>query len=410
MDELLLLTHRIPYPPNKGDKIRSWNLLRHLAQCYRVHLGTFVDDPEDWAHVPRLREICDEVCCVGIKPRMQRLAALRGLLTGEPLTLPYYRDGRLRRWVDDLLMRRPVARAVAFSGATAQYLQGAGGPPWIADLVDVDSDKWRQYAERRRGLMRWLYAREARHLAQYEAAIAEHAQTVLLVSEQETELFRNQVARASNVVALPNGVDTDYFSPERSYADPYPSGIRPIVFTGAMDYWPNVDAVTWFASELLPTLRERVPEAMFYIVGSRPDASVRGLADRPGVAVTGTVPDVRPYLAHAGACIAPLRTARGIQNKVLEAMAMARPVVVTPQALEGLDARPDQEVLVGRNPEGLIEAVARALESPPADLGRAARERVDHHYSWSGVLARLEVLLGGEPSQRTDPAASAVGR
>jgi len=399
MQELLFLSHRIPYPPNKGDKIRSFHLLRHLAQRFVVHVGTFIDDDADWQHVDVLRAQCNggEVLVRPLRKRSATARSITALATGEALSLPYYRDAGLRAWVDDLLVRRPVRRAVVFSSPMAQYLE-RHAILRVADLVDVDSDKWTQYAAKARWPARWIYAREGRRLFEYERRVARTFDATYFVSAAEATLFHRLAPEsASRVSHFGNGVDTAYFSPSIPQADPFPAGDEPLVFTGAMDYWPNVDAVTWFAREALPVIRRGRPRCCFYVVGSRPTPAVQALAALDGVRVTGTVPDVRPFLAHARAVVAPLRIARGVQNKVLEAMAMAKPTVVTPQALEGIDATPGRDlVLAPDDGAGFARAVLDLLASDDGTLGRVARERVVSHYGWEANLEPVGRILARE--------------
>jgi sugar transferase (PEP-CTERM/EpsH1 system associated) len=213
----------------------------------------------------------------------------------------------------------------------------------------------------------------------------------LFVSAPEAELFRTLAPESSAKIGhFSNGVDTDYFSPDTGHANPYAAGERALVFTGAMDYWPNVDAVQWFCDEVFPVLRQRVPDLRFYIVGSRPAPAVQALGQREGVTVTGTVPDVRPYIAHAAVAVAPLRIARGIQNKVLEAMAMATAVVVSPQALEGIDAEPGSELLLAEDappsPTPSPRCWRAATAPPPPSAGPRA-PKYNASYSWSSNLA-----------------------
>jgi sugar transferase (PEP-CTERM/EpsH1 system associated) len=239
--------------------------------------------------------------------------------------------------------------------------------------------------------MSWLYRYEARQLLRYERQVARDYDASLFVSAPEAELFRSLAPESSPKIGhFSNGVDTDYFSPDQAHANPYGAGERALVFTGAMDYWPNIDAVKWFAAEVFPAVRQRFPEARFYIVGSRPSPAVQALAQQDGIVVTGTVPDVRPYIAHAAVAVAPLRIARGVQNKVLEAMAMATPVVVSPQALEGIDAVPGSELVLADEPAAFADACAALLagqDSASAAIGRAARAKVQRQYSWSSNLA-----------------------
>lgn len=398
--ELLFLAHRIPYPPNKGDKIRSFHLLRHLAGHFRIHLGAFVDDPHDWRYRDEVAAYCASLCLLPLQPARARVRSLRGLLSGQPLTLPYYRDRRMRAWVRKATRAGPL-RTLVFSSAMAQYLPTqpaahAATLPQVVDFVDVDSDKWRQYAQRRRFPMSWVYRRESRTLLQFERAVAAQASASVLVSQQEADLFcqLTQTPR-EQVHAIDNGVDTTYFSPEADLPNPYPADTRALVFTGAMDYWANVDAVVFFAEQVFPRIRAVMPEAEFYIVGARPLPEVCALGEQPGITVTGAVADIRPYLAHAMGAVAPLRIARGVQNKVLEALAMGCPVVATPQALDGLRADSGSDWLVAEATDELAGLSLGLLQGAEmrATRGAQGRDYVLRHYSWSEHLDQLLPLL-----------------
>ena len=397
MDGLLFLAHRIPFPPNKGDKIRSFHLLRHLAQRYRIYLGAFVDDANDWQYANALAPYCAEMKLLPLHPRRSKLKSLTGLLTGEALTLPYYRNAALSDWARQRVQDGSVNRGLAFSSAMGQFM-----PPGLArtvmDMVDVDSDKWTQYAPSQRWPLSWLYAREGRKLAAWEARMAQQFDATLLVSEPEAALLQQRVPQARDrIAAFENGVDSDYFSPQREYPKPFPAEVRAIVFTGAMDYWPNIDAVTWFANEVFPPIRKQCSQAQFVIVGSRPSVEVKNLARQPGVIVTGSVPDVRPYLAHAACAVAPLRIARGVQNKVLEAMAMGRTVVATPQAAEGIRAHAGEEYILANEANIFSHAVINQLEQH-SDIGQAARQAVLRHYDWEQNLSTVDACLEISPA------------
>jgi sugar transferase (PEP-CTERM/EpsH1 system associated) len=387
-EDLLLLVHRIPYPPNKGDKIRSYHLLKHLSQRYRVHLATFVDDPDDWQHVPHVEKMCASSHFASLNPALARVRSLSALVKGRSLSLDYYRDAGLQQWVDQTVAARAIERVLVFSSAMAQYADKYPQARRVVDFCDVDSDKWRQYAEKKAWPMSWLYRHEARQLLSYERRVAREYDASLFVSAPEADLFRQLAPECGSKIGFfNNGVDTDYFSPDLGHQSPYAIGERAVVFTGAMDYWPNVDAVQWFAASIFPQLRERFADLRFYIVGARPAPAVQALAQQEGVVVTGTVPDVRPYIAHAQVAVAPLRVARGIQNKVLEAMAMATPVVVTPQALEGIDAEPGTELVLAESESDFVDAVSALLYVPAHGIGKAARAKVERHYSWPSNLA-----------------------
>ena len=389
-DGLLFLAHRLPFPPNKGDKIRSFHLLRHLAQRYRIYLGAFIDNADDWQYADALAPYCAEIKLLALHPRRRKLRSLLGLITGEALTLPYYRNAALSRWAAHLAENGNVTRGLAFSSAMGQFMP-QGLARTVMDMVDVDSDKWTQYAPSQPWPLSWLYAREGRKLSAWEARVASQFDATLLVSGAEAELLQQRVPRAqAKIGAFENGVDTVYFSPDHNYINPYEAGARVIVFTGAMDYWPNVDAVCWFTEHIFPAIRQQVPDVQFAIVGSRPASEVQKLAQQPGVMVTGHVPDVRPYLAHAACAVAPLRIARGVQNKVLEAMAMARAVVVTPQAAEGIRARAGLDFELAQDGDGFAAAVLQHLTDVGSAMGQAARVCILANYNWQRNLSAVD--------------------
>jgi sugar transferase (PEP-CTERM/EpsH1 system associated) len=329
-----------------------------------------------------------------LKPLLARVRSLGALLANRSLSLDYYRNAQLKAWVDATMRAQKIDKVLVFSSAMAQYAEAYPDARRVVDFCDVDSDKWRQYAEKKSWPMNWLYRHEARQLLAYERRVARECDASLFVSAPEADLFKALAPESvAKIGFFNNGVDTDYFSPERSYASPYPAGERAVVFTGAMDYWPNIDAVQWFASEVFPQLRAKFAGARFYIVGARPAAAVQALAQLPGVVVTGTVPDVRPYIAHADVAVAPLRIARGIQNKVLEAMAMATPVVVSPQALEGIEAIPGTDLLLAADAAAFVATVSALLTEADGAIGRVARAKVEQLYSWPSNLARIEARL-----------------
>jgi polysaccharide biosynthesis protein PslH len=390
--KILYLVHRLPYPPNKGDKVRSYHLLKHLAARHEVHLGTFIDDPDDEQHLPRVRELCASLHIARLNPRTAKLLSLRGLLSGEALSLPYYRDAGLQAWVDEAAAREGFDAVVVFSGVMAQYTRGLKGVKTLVDFVDVDSAKWRDYAPEHAWPMSWLYRREFEKLLAFEQRVATEAESSFFVTDHEVALFRElSPGRPLRLAALGNGVDADVFAPDPARGSPFQPGELPLVFTGAMDYWPNVDAVTWFVNDILPALQRQHPSIRFHIVGRSPTPAVLSLAG-PAVNVTGTVPDVRPYLQHAAAVVAPLRLARGIQNKVLEAMAMARPVIAAATCVRAITDSPPQGLLAADDVTDYVELVAALLRDRVAAdaAGRSARDFVLGAYSWNAQLAGLD--------------------
>ena len=390
---LLFLTQRIPYPPNKGEKLRSLQILRHLRETYDVHLGTLVDDPRDIEHIPTVEALCASAHFGIIDRRRAKITCLRGLVTGEPLSVTFYRDRGLDAWITATIARvAPVAMVVCSSNMAPYVLdRHQAGRVCLVDLVDVDSEKWRAYAEVGGAIMRWVHRREWRQTAALESRIAAECTWSTFVSAEEAALFRGQQpAAAGRIRSISNGVDHAYFDPALPVAPVYDTARRNFVFTGTMDYPPNIDAVTWFATDILPQIQRTAPDAQFHIVGSSPAAPVQALANRPGVFVTGRVPDVRPYVAHATAAVAPMRIARGIQNKVLEAMAMARTVVLTADALEGIHAVPAAEVILANTADDFTQACLAPVD--PA-VGAAARRRVLSDYSWPALLSGFDPLL-----------------
>lgn len=399
MSDILYLVHRIPYPPNKGDKIRSFNILRQLSKTHRVHLGTFVDDPADWVYVDEVSRFCGETCFVKLSPMWAKVRSLKGLMTGEALTFPYYGDKRLAAWVDHMLDKHTISSILVYSSSMAQYVRGekASSIRRVIDFVDIDSDKWRQYSVALGWPWNHVYGREARKLHEAEKAIAKEFNHSVFVSEAEAQAFRNiRPDFTDRVSAVNNGVDTEFFSPTREYPNPYPEFAKVLVFTGAMDYWANVDAVTWFCREVFPRVHASVAQARLYIVGSRPTKAVQKLAaNGKGVCVTGRVDDIRPYLAHAQGAVAPLRVARGVQNKVLEAMAMGKPVLVTPAAIDGIEVHNGLQPLVCDHVDALVgRAIALLKKGDCHHMGPLGRKLVMDHYAWPSNLGKFKALLG----------------
>lgn len=395
MANILYLVHRLPYPPNKGDKVRSYHLLKHLAASHQVYLGTFIDDPADEAYVETVRGLCADLYVARLSPRKAKLRSAVGLFTDEALTLPYYRDGGLRSWIGRLYETQQLDTAVIFSSAMAQYVRGMYRLPCIVDFVDVDSAKWTQYADQHKWPMSWVYRREGEQLLRYERAVAAKSARSFFVTEKETALFAELAPEcAIRVETMANGVDSEFFAPSETFVSPYHAGDIPVVFTGAMDYWPNIDAAQWFVESVLPELCASRPQIKFFVVGRNPPPELQALAsDR--VVVTGTVPDVRPYLQHARVVVAPLRVARGIQNKILEAMAMARPVIASTACAGGVDAAPGKDFFVAESVQDYVAAVDNVLSSEDGGqgIGVAARKTVVDRYSWAANMATVDRYL-----------------
>jgi sugar transferase (PEP-CTERM/EpsH1 system associated) len=397
---LLFLCHRIPYPPNKGDKIRSFHLLHHLSRHFDIYLATFVDDPADWSWVPEVEKYCEDSLFLKLNPKVARLRSMSGLVTGKVLSLPYYRDAKMQAWIQERIAEHDISHLLVFSAAMAQYVLDPelAFERRVVDFVDVDSDKWDQYALQKRWPMSWLYRREGELLLDFERKVARQFDAGLFVSSSEAEMFKALAPESAYKIGFyNNGVNTVYFAPDDGLPNPYSEGERALVFTGAMDYWPNIDAVTWFASEIFPQMRAREPDLHFYIVGSSPADVVSRLARLPGVTVTGRVEDVRPYLQYGLAAVAPMRIARGVQNKVLEAMAMEKPVIVSSKGLEGIDAVHGEHVLLADTPHEYLACLQQLMDGAQVQMGHKARQRISLHFNWDENLPEVVYLLAGQP-------------
>lgn len=390
MARILFLAHRYPYPPNKGDKIRAFHVAEHLLRSHEVALGFTVTPGDAKPDMSWASKFAD-VCAAEISTPRRLLYTGFAFLSGGALSVAAFRHERLQRWVEAKVRDFKPDAVYAFSSAMAQYVPA--GVPMILDFVDVDSEKWRQYGELQAPSRRWFYRMEAKRLLAFDRAQAARATASIFVSEDEKRIFdRLSPETKARHVAIANGVDVACFDPAK--VAPRPKSAPTIVFVGMMDYWPNIDAATWFAKDILPLVQARRADARFQIVGARPVAAVTALASLPGVEVTGMVDDVRPYVAAADVVVAPLRIARGIQNKVLEGMAMARPIVTTPGALEGINAVSGRDVLTGADAGVLAEGVVAVLEGrAPAGLGPAARAFVLKNFEWSANLRALDALI-----------------
>ena len=406
---VLFLVHRIPYPPNRGDRIRSFHMLDFLARRAEVALA-FLSEQRPSADAQRaLAERCGWVdwALWGRWRRWGRAAwsfargrtATEGLFASGPLRR------KLQRWLGE---HRPDA-VLVFCSSMAPYLNlpGLERVRTVVDLVDVDSQKWFDYARLSRGWRRWAYEQEGQRLRRLEQWIGQRASAVVLTGPHEAALYR-QIAPTANVHVVLNGVDLDYFRPDdRTAVQPWASGLPPrgssssggerCVFVGALDYQANIDGIAWFCQEVWPEVVRRRTNAQFVVVGSHPTGQVYRLARQtPGVRLVGPAPDVRPYLAEAEVVVVPLRVARGIQNKVLEALAMGKAVLATPQALEGLAVQPGVHAESVAEPADWAEKLCHLWADPHrrAALGQAGRTYVQTHHRWDQTLRPLAWLLG----------------
>lgn len=399
-EPLLFLCHRIPFPPNKGDKIRSFNILKKLSEQYDIHLGCFIDDPFDKQYVSGLSKYCTSIFHLDQHKTLAKIKGLTGFLTNKPITLPYYFDKRMQQWTNRVIAQHQISKMFVYSSSMAQYVQEKNiqadkfsSLDRIIDFVDIDSDKWRQYAMKKTGVANWFFNREYRLLAQVENDVCAEFNHSLFVSPDEAQLFieRQPLDQQSKVHGLLNGVDIHFFDPKVQFSQEDLVPDQPFIsFTGAMDYWANVDAVLWFTENVWPLILAKEPEAIFCIVGGNPSSDVMALAKLQGVLVTGRVHDVRPFINQAQCVVAPLQIARGIQNKVLEAMSLNKAIVVTPMAMEGINADANEAVVITDNIEEYAQACLTFLANKETTKFMS-REWIIEQFTWPQTL---EPLLG----------------
>ena len=389
---ILYLAHRIPYPPNKGDKIRSFHQVRNLSRNHNIHLACFVDDPEDMKYVSTLEEICQSVYAIYQSKMTMRGQSLLALATGESLSVSSYYSATFKKYINDFLSSHHIDVIFMFSSVMAQYVQQVPKIPKFMDFVDVDSEKWLKYVDFHKFPLSWIYQLEAGRLAKYEDSVARICDCSLLVTEEEADTLRARV-KDRPVYAISNGVDLSYFNSTRS---PGPLTSSPcLIFVGAMDYFPNEDAVRFFSTEIFPKVREQLPEIRFNIVGRNPSSDVQDLGRLSGVSVTGEVADIRPFLEQAWVSVAPLRIARGIQNKVLEAMAMGIPLVGTSSAFEGMKVNQGDGVRIANNAQEFASEVLKLVTDSRlrADCSQQARRYVERYHRWEDHGSKLESLF-----------------
>jgi polysaccharide biosynthesis protein PslH len=393
--ELLYVTHRVPYPPDKGDRIRTFNTLRFLAERHDVHLACLADEEVSTETRRELDRLCRRVVIHPVGSGLRWLRAGWSLVNGSTASVGAFRSARLAETLRNWVRETKFDLVLASASSVAPYLRlpELRDIPAIVDLVDVDSQKWLDYAASARGVRKWIYDREGQALRRYEREVAQWARAILLVSEAESELFRG-IAPGATVRTITNGVDLEYFHPDGSTVQP-----ASCVFVGAMDYRPNVDAACWFAQTIWPGVRRAVPEATFRVVGRKPAPAVEALGQLAGVEVIGQVPDVRPHVNSAAVVVAPLRIARGLQNKVLEALALAKPVVAGPPALAGFPPGLTPPALCARSPKEWISSLVGLFADAErqGQLARAGRKYVEAHYHWDRCLEPLDAIINALP-------------
>jgi polysaccharide biosynthesis protein PslH len=388
---LLFIAHRIPYPPNKGDKIRSYNELAFLSRHFEIDLVCFVDSKKDEVYIPKLQALCHSVTVMqrGMLGQLFRMGL--GALKGEALSVALYHKISMQKHVQRLLQDRKHDFVFVFSGQMAQYVPQDYLQKTVIDFCDVDSQKWSDYAEKMPAYLSWFYAGEAKRLLAFENQASLKARASVFITPSELKLYQD-LGGQGNLAVFGNGVDSEFFRP--FVEKPQPSRL---LFTGAMDYFPNVEGVEWFAREVFVPLKSKRPDLEFIIAGANPTGRVRRLAQIKGIVVTGFVQDMRAEQAKAQIVVVPLRIARGMQNKVLEAMACGKAVIASEKSLGGIHAKDDQELEIANTPKEFqtkLEALLAAPERIEA-MGKAARVFIEQNYSWDSNLKNHLLPLFG---------------
>jgi sugar transferase (PEP-CTERM/EpsH1 system associated) len=389
---IFFLAQRVPYPPDRGDKITTFNEIRHLAERHEVEVFCLADGRKDIQNVPGLASLVKAVHAVPLSPVRATMRALLALFRPVPLTVAYFNETKLRRVIRERSVDVTPDIFLIYSSGMAQFVEELSGFPRIMQFAELDSMKWEDYARMSPAPKSLVYRIEARRLLDYERHIAETFSHCLVCTEQEKNNFEKLIPSAK-VSCVPNGVDFEYFRPTDNEKVK-----NSLVFTGVMDYYPNVDGIAWFCNEILPIIQKRVPDVHFTICGRRPSRRVRALAGSAAVTVTGAVPEVASYLDAAQVAVVPLRIARGVQNKLLEAMSMGLPCVTTSAASSGILAEAGRDLLVADRPEEFAAHVIRLLEDGRLreTIGERARKAMKRNYDWNAHLAKLEAILHAE--------------
>lgn len=405
--KILFIAQRIPYPANKGEKIRSFNQAKYLADLgHNIHIMSPIEDESEIAYCQQLAALDNFSCDYHLLPA-KPLRLLTGLMKNESLSVANFYHTTLQKKIDNVLSTEAFDVVLCTSSAVAKYVFNskvlatlAKKPKLLLDYMDLDSDKWQQYADKTAIPMKWVYQREAKLIARYELKVQQVFDAGFFIADAEVALFKKnaqQVLASSNntmenIHTLGNGMNTQEFYP----ATKKPNNKAPVfIFTGVMDYKPNVDAVVWFVEECWPAILAELPQAEFIIAGMNPNTAVMNLQQYNGITITGFVDEILPYYHKADYFVAPFRLARGVQNKVLQAFACGLPVISTPMGAEGIECKDNQHILLADTPADFLTKV-RQLETETTfkqQLIENALTLIQAEYSWQGKLSPLQVII-----------------
>jgi polysaccharide biosynthesis protein PslH len=365
-------------------------MIKHLCESHEVTVASLAHTAQELEEGEPLRNYCSQVIAEVVPSAARWRNASLALPTSFPSSAAYFRTSRLAQRIEQTWRSSSYAGVIVHCAFAAQYALPLQGGFRIMDYGDLDSAKWSDYAQHRCFPLSAAYALESAKLRRFERVVAESSTHCTFTTRGESEAFR-ELGVAKPVTVIPNGVDATYFQRQT----PAPADSKVIVFLGRMDYFPNIDGICWFARKMFGTIRSRVPGAELRIVGSNPARAVRRLAEIPGVTVTGFVKDVRPYLSAAAVAIAPLRLARGTQNKVLECMSMGIPVVTTQEAARGIQANEGEQLAVAKTPAEFVQLTVELMSNPARryQLGEAGRTQVASAHQWPGSMRILDEVL-----------------
>ncbi len=387
--KILYVCHRFPFPPKRGGKIRPFNMIRHFARSHEVTVCSLVRSDAEAKEGEGLAAHCARYEMVRVHDPLQAARMVARLPTPVPSSFGFFRSGELARRIRDAAARERFDLVFVHCSSVARYVEGIPDVPKILDFGDMDSQKWREYAQSKPFPMSWGYGLEAWKLEREEARLARRFDLCTATTRAEWETLQ-AMGTGTPADWFPNGVDSEFFAPADRPCDP-----DKIVFVGRMDYYPNQQCMFEFCAKVMPMLRARRSSTTLSIVGADPSPAVRELGKLPGVTVTGSVPDVRPYLHDAALMVAPLAIARGTQNKILEGMAAGVPVVSSRVAAGGVDASAPEHLLTAATPDEYVDAILRVLDDPAerARLSRAGRARMLSHHAWPQSMRRLDAIV-----------------
>ena len=387
--DIIFITHRVPYPPNKGEKIRAFYFIKHLSKKHRIFLYSLCDDINDRKHTKELKKYCVGVYFYNIHKMSSRINALARLFTNNPITLGHFWSNRMKKDIRKKVKDADIDLLFASSSSMAQYAMDIDSKPRIIDFIDMDSDKWAVFAKTSDFPLSWIYTLEANRIRKLEKNInGAFTASVVTTEEERKKLEEVDLQKKGRAHVISNGVDLEYFSGRASESDS-----KNIIFTGQMDYLPNIEAVIYFCKDILPLVKMEVPDVRFYIVGRNPSPAVKKSC--PGAVITGEVEDVRPYLTEAAVFVAPLRISFGVQNKVLQAMAFGIPVVATSQILRAIKAVPGEGILIGDTPEEFARKVIELLgdKEKRKAVSKNALQYVKNNHDWTKNLSILDEIV-----------------